>query len=119
MARFVAGWELVANTCARQPVSVSGTLPFLIRNVEGAELFDLFMFLRIAQAVAQYVTDSSFVEQDVNFRGRKVTEAGASAWADLWRDVWREIDAWGGAWAATSPCARSRRTPLLKRCCLV
>ena len=32
----------------------------------GAELFVLFMFLRIARAPAQYVTDSSFVEQGVN-----------------------------------------------------
>ena len=81
----VAGWG--------QPVTVSGTLPFLIQDVDGAELFGLFMFLRIARALAQYVTDSSFVEQGVNKRGRS---ASTSAWADLWRDVWCEIDAWGG-----------------------
>ena len=39
------------------------------------------------RAPAQYVTDSSFVEQGVNQRGRKATQASTSAWADLWRDV--------------------------------
>ena len=87
---------LVANTAAEQSVLVTGTLPYLTQDVDGAELFVLFMFLRIAPAPAQYVTDSSFVEQSVNQRGRKVTEASTSAWADLWRDAWREIDAWGG-----------------------
>ena len=58
-----AGWGLVANTSAGQPVTVSGTLPFLIQDVDGAELFGRFMFLRIARAPAQCVTDSSFVEQ--------------------------------------------------------
>ena len=43
----------------------------------------------------QHVTDSSFVEQGVNRRGRMATATSASAWADLWRDVWREINAWG------------------------
>ena len=52
--------------------------------------FGIFMFLRIARAPAQYVTDSSFVERGVNQRGREATEAIASAWADLWRDVWRD-----------------------------
>ena len=51
---------------------------------------------RIAHAPAQYVTDSSFVEQRGNQRGRKATEASTSAWADLWRDVCSEIDAWRG-----------------------
>ena len=55
----------VAKVGVGQPVSVSGTLTFLIQNVGGAELFGLFMFLRIASAPAQYVTDSSFVEQCV------------------------------------------------------
>ena len=41
--------------------------------------------LRIAHALAQYVTDRSFVEQGVNQRGRKAAEASTSAWADLWR----------------------------------
>ena len=45
---------------------------------------------------AQCVTDSSFVEQGVNQRGRKATVACACSWADLWRDVWCEIDAWRG-----------------------
>ena len=54
------------------------------------------MFLRIARAPAQHATDSSFVEQGVNQRGRLATEASTSASADLWRDVWCEIDAWGG-----------------------
>ena len=54
------------------------------------------MFLRVARAPAQHVTDSSFVEEGVNKRGRAATVASASAWADLWGDVWREIDAWGG-----------------------
>ena len=54
------------------------------------------MFLRLARAPAQYVTDSSFVEYGVNKRGRAATVASSAAWADLWRDVWREIDAWGG-----------------------
>ena len=53
----VAGWEL-ANTAGGQPVSVSGTLPYLIQDVDG--------FLRIARAPAQYVTGSSFAEQGVN-----------------------------------------------------
>ena len=101
----VAGWGLVANTSTEQPVTVSGTLLFLIQDVDGAELFGLFMFLRIARAPAQYVTDSSFVEQGVYQRGREATVASASAWADLWRDVWCEIDAWGGL-VTTSPCAR-------------
>ena len=92
----VAGWGLVANTSTGQPVTVSGTLPFLIQDVDGADLFGLFMFLRIARAPAQYVTDTSFVEQGVNQRGRSATEASTSAWADLCRDVWREVDAWGG-----------------------
>ena len=60
-----------------------------IQDVNGAEVFALFMFVRIAGALAQYAMDSSFVEQGVNQRG----EASTSAWADLWRDVWREIDA--------------------------
>ena len=79
-----------------QPVTVSGTLPFLIQDVDGAELLGLLMFLRIARAPAQHVTDSSFVEQGVNQRGRSATVASTSAWADLWRDVWCEIDAWRG-----------------------
>ena len=88
----VAGWGLVANAGTENPVTVSGTLPYL----DGAELFGFFMFLRVARAPAQYVTDSSFVEEGVNKRGRAATVASAAAWADLWRDVWREIDAWGG-----------------------
>ena len=75
----VAGWGLVGNADARQPGTVSGTLPFLIQDVDGAQLFGLFMLLRIARALAQYVTDSSFVEQGVNQRGRKATEASTSA----------------------------------------
>ena len=67
----VAGWGLVANADTGQPVTVSGTLPSLIQDVDGAEVFGLFMFLRIAHAPAQYVTDSSFVEQGANQRGRK------------------------------------------------
>ena len=55
-----------------------------------AELFGLFMILRIAHAPAQHVTCSSFVEQGVYQRGRKATEASTSAWADLWRNVWRD-----------------------------
>ena len=51
----VAGWGLVANAGTGQPVAVSRTLPFLVRDVDGAELFGLFMFLRIAHAPAQYV----------------------------------------------------------------
>ena len=39
---WLAGWGLVAG----QPVPVSGTLPFIIQDVDGAELFGLFMFLR-------------------------------------------------------------------------
>ena len=35
----VAGWGIVANTAARLPVTVSGTLPFLIQDVDGAKLF--------------------------------------------------------------------------------
>ena len=66
-------------------VTVSGTLPFFIQDADGAKLFGLFMFLRIARAPAQHVTDSSFVEQGVNQRGREATVASASAWADLWR----------------------------------
>ena len=50
-------------------------------------------FFRIVCSPAQYVTDSSFVEQGVNQRGREATEASTSA--DLWRDVWRDIDALG------------------------
>ena len=113
----VAGWELVANTSTGQPVSVLGTLPFLIQDVDGAELFGLFMFLHIARAPAQCVTDSRFVEQGINQRGRSATEASTSAWAELWRDVWCVIDPWR-AWATTSLCAKSRRTPLLRRCWL-
>ena len=33
-----------------QSDTVSGTLPFLIQDVDGTELFKLFMFLRIAGA---------------------------------------------------------------------
>ena len=66
----VAGWEL-ANTAGGQPVSVSGTLPYFIQDVDG--------FLRIARAPAQYVTDSSFAEQGVNQHGWKATEASMSA----------------------------------------
>ena len=86
----------MAHTSTGQPATVSGTLPFLIQDVGGAELFGLFMFLRIARAPAQYVTDSSFVEQGVNQRGRSATVANTSAWAGLWRDVWCEIGAWRG-----------------------
>ena len=86
----------MANTSTGQPVTVSGTLPFLIQDVNAAELFGLFMFLRIARAPAQHVTDCSFVEQGVNQRVRSATEASTPAWADLWRDVWCGIDAWGG-----------------------
>ena len=92
----VAGWMLVANAGTANPTTVSGTLPYLIQDVDGAELFGFFMFLRFARAPAQYVTDSSFVEDGVNKRGRASTVASTAAWADLWRDVWREIDAWGG-----------------------
>ena len=101
---------LAANAGAGQPATISDTLPFVIQDVDGAELFGFIMFLRIAHAPAQYVTDSSFVEQRVDQRGRKATEASTSAWADLWLDVWCEIDAWE-AWATP--------TPLLKRCWLV
>ena len=76
------------------------------------------MFLRIAFAPVQYVTDISFVEQGVNHRGRKATEASTSAWVDLWRDAWREIDAWRGLGATPSPCEDPRLTPLLRRCSL-
>ena len=101
----VAGWGLVANADAGQPVTVSGTLPFLIQDVDGAELFGLFMFLRIAHAPAQYVTDSSFVEQGVNQRGRKPPRpahqlgrtCGATSGARLMP---------GEAWATPSRCAR-------------
>ena len=41
----VAGRGLVANTSTSQPVTVSGTLPFLIQDVNGAELFGLFHVL--------------------------------------------------------------------------
>ena len=46
----VAGWSLVASAGAGQPVTVSGTLSFLIQDVDGAELFGLLVFLRIAHA---------------------------------------------------------------------
>ena len=92
----VAGWGLVATAAAGNPVTVSGTLPYLIQDVDGAELFASLMFLRLARAPAQYVTDSSIVEQGVNKRGRAGTVSSAAAWADLWRDVWSEIAAWGG-----------------------
>ena len=62
------GWQLKTGAC--QPVTVSGTLPFLIQDVDEAQLFGLFMFLRIAHASAQYVTDSSFAEEGANQRGR-------------------------------------------------
>ena len=78
---------ITANTGVGQPVSASGTLPFFVQDVDWAELFGLFMFLRIARALAQYVTDSSFVEQGEDQRGRAATESSTPAWADLWRDV--------------------------------
>ena len=56
----VAGLGLVANAVSGHPVTVSRALPFLIQDVDGVELFGLFMFLRSAHALAQYVTDSSF-----------------------------------------------------------
>ena len=49
----VAGWELEANTATEQPVSVSGTLPYPIQDVDWAELFALFMFLRIAREACE------------------------------------------------------------------
>ena len=52
---------MVAHADAGQPVTVSRSLPFLIQDVDGAELFGLFMFLRIAR--------TSFVEEGVNQRG--------------------------------------------------
>ena len=58
-ALCVVSWGLVANTGAGDPVTVLGALPFLIQDVNGAELIGLFMFPRIARATAQYVTDSS------------------------------------------------------------
>ena len=64
--RTCAGWGHAPGS----PVSVSGTLLFLIQDVDGVKVFGLFMFLRIARAPAQNVTDRSFVEQGVNQRGR-------------------------------------------------
>ena len=83
----VAVWGLVANAGAGQPVTVSGTLPLLAQDVDGAELFGLFMFLRHCARTdsVRHVTDSSFVEQGVNQRGRQATEASASAWGGLVR----------------------------------
>ena len=115
----VAGWGLAANAGAGQPVAVCGTLPFLIQDVDGAELVGVFMFLRIAQAPAQYVTDSSLVEEGVDQRGRKATEASTSAWADLWRDVRREIEAWGGLGDTLSVRKVDGTHYVLKRCWLV
>ena len=51
-----------------------------------AELVGLFMFLRNAHAPVQYVTDNSFVEQDINQRGRKATEVGGLVARRLVRD---------------------------------
>ena len=65
----VASWGLVANTGTGQPVTVS----FFIQDVDGAELFGLFMFSRIARAPAQYVTDSRFVEQSVTLLAKITT----------------------------------------------
>ena len=66
----VHGWGLVADTGAGHRVSVPGTLPFLIQDVDGAELFGFFMFLRIARAPVQYVTDSRFVARLARRRGQ-------------------------------------------------
>ena len=59
------------------------------------------------RAPAQYVTDSSFVEQGVNQRGRVATVTSTSAWADLWRDAWCETPQ--GAFARQSGVQSTRR----------
>ena len=70
------------------------------------------LFLRRPQALAQSVTDSSFVELGANERGRCSTVAVSAAAADLWRDVWAYFDA--GAWATTFPPVKSKRTSLFE-----
>ena len=88
--------SLVANTAAEQPVSVSGTLPHPHpRCRRGRALRPLHVPSNCARRRSTSRT-AALLEQGVNQRGRKATEASTSAWADLWRDVWREIDAWGG-----------------------
>ena len=84
---------------AGRPVTVAGTLPFLIQDVVGAKLFGPFMFLRIAHAPARCITDSSFVEQGLGpvwakgHRGQHISLGGLVAQR-------RE------AWATPSRCAR-------------
>ena len=80
----VFGWWLVANGGACLSLR-NDALPRVGFRVDRTELFGLFMFLRIARAPAQDVTDSSFVEQVANQRAT----SGA------------EIDAWVG-WALLS-----------------
>ena len=62
------------------------------------------------RAPAQYVTDSSFVEQSVNQRGRKATERGRTCGG-----TFGAKSMLGKAWATASPCVRLRRTPLPRR----
>ena len=69
---------------------------FLASDVDGADLFALYMVLRIARASPEYVTDSSFVELGVSQPRRTSTVEVLVAWAGLWRNVSRELDAWVG-----------------------
>ena len=69
-------------------MAVSGTLPFLAQDGDGAELFAFFTFVRLVrQPIMSVRTVSS---NGVNQRSI------LSSWADLWRDVWQDIDAWSG-----------------------
>ena len=105
---------LVANAGAGQPVAVSGTLPFLIQNVDGVALFGLFMFLRIAHAPAQYVTDSSLLSNasiSVGERPRPACQYGRT-----WGATFGARSRPGEAWVTPFRCARWRRTLRLKRC---
>ena len=86
------GWGRGANTGAGQLVTVSGTLPLVVQNVDGAVFLGFTMFLRIARAPAHYVTDSSFVELGVA-SGEELHRGGHFCGRTFWR---RETDAWGG-----------------------
>ena len=76
-----------------------------------SRVIGFLMFFRIARASAQYVTDSSFVEQGENQHGRKATEAIPSA--RLARN--RCLEEMERRLFCAFLCAKSRHTPLLMR----
>ena len=106
----VAVWELVANTAIEQPISVSGTLPYLIQDVDGAELFALLMFLRIQEHLCNTSRTAALSNQALTSEDagplKQAHRHGQTCGATPGTKFML-----GAAEATVSPCARCKHTP--------